>query len=201
MTVTHRASPFRDGRLLLVDGTYYQVHISDVSETVIPALVVDAHARTDGESIDTAPVRAFESLPDADRDAVRTLAHGPENTFQTRGDEPPPTAVSGFRAVDTPIPYPDGTAGSALLETGEAWIEWDGRHYFVSVRREGEMDRQTIRYELDEIGSTQAAVRDHLVPDDPLHFTDLATDERAVMDAAIEDGYEACGDGPPPSGR
>lgn len=194
VAVTHDLRPFRDGRIVERDGTYYEVRLAETSETEIPALVVNARIREDDESIDDADVLAFDSLPRTDRAALRTLILGPEHQF-VEYDGPPQSGR--FTATDSPIPYPDGIEHSRLREAGESWVEWGDQQYHVDVLRDGTMTQQSLRYELAAIGTSREAVRNHVIPDDPIQFDDLSEEERAVMDEAIDGEYETCEERPP----
>jgi len=108
----------------------------------------------------------------------------------------------GLSVGDSPAPYPRGTADSELVGAGTTWVEWDGREYRVTISTENRTNtRRTFDYTATRVADSTESFRAYATDRYLTVLENLSTDERTVLEAAIdagEDGdYEDCNEPSP----
>lgn len=187
-TATYRGfdrPPFDDGAYVASDGAFYRVAVADEARSVVAARrgVVrweDGQTAPEGES-----AVAFESLPAVDRRALSRWLEGERRRKQ---------AAEGFR-ISGAVPYPNGTAGSKLVDAGTVWVDWNGRVYEVTVSDEpAEATGRVVTYRFERVAGSVDAFETVLADRYLVRLTDLSAAAEEVLAEAIEGQYRGCGD-------
>jgi hypothetical protein len=180
-------SPLPDGLHLRRDGAFYRLGVEQVDSTGVTAYRTDLSWERGQTAPDGAAVVAYDDLPESDQRALRLLVFG------TEYERPFERPRAGLSMGDVPAPYPDGAADSRLVGAGTTWVRWDDRTYEVEVTtEETTVARRTFELTAEQVAESPDAFR-RLVADRYLvSLDDQPEDQRAIVSAAVEEGYEEC---------
>lgn len=187
--------PIRDGRYGTHEEAYYRVEVDRVGTEAVPGRRAELSWENGQTAPEGEPTIDYASLPAADRNALDLLVHGPE--YSRKG-----LPTQSMRVSDASAPYPDGTSDSTLVGAGTTWVEWDGRVYEVTISdEEGSLTRRTYDYSLSRVATSEAEFRAFVADRFLLSLDALSSEERSVLDAAVEAGenghYEDCNEPSP----
>lgn len=180
-------SPPVDDGYVERDGTYYATTSAHLGSSEVPALILNLEWEDGQEAPADAEAVAFADLPSADRAALRFAVYG--GPFDRERDDHP-TEHLGVR--DSPVPYPDGTDGSALADDGETWVRWNGRTYRVRSGERTTTRRHRFRVEVTEVAADADAFREFVADEHLLELSGLSSGEREILREATDGVYEEC---------
>jgi hypothetical protein len=187
---TYGQRPIRTERYTRHDGTFYRIDYEQTATEDVPARRADLSWEKGQEAPEGEPVTAYSALPEVDQVALEFLIHGP--TYSREG-----LPTQGLSATDVPVPYPAGTADSALVGAGTVWIEWEDRVYELAIStEEATITRRTFDYTATRVADSKERFRADVADRYLRALENLSTEERSVLDAAVEAGedgtYEDC---------
>lgn len=188
-TAVYGPRPLKRDSFVVDDGAYYRVsHVEDRT-TDLPALVLSVGWVVGRTPPANAAVSEFPDLPSADRVALRSVVYG---GIYREAVHPTTTLVH----AESPVPYPDGTGSSVLATRDTCWIRWNGRAYDVTLHRETTAETLVHEYEATQVAADAAAFRGLIADEYLVELADLTPEERSVLDAAVDGGYDARGPSP-----
>jgi hypothetical protein len=179
--------PLRDGVYVTVDGTYYRTAIERTTTTDVPAHRLDITWEKGQEAPAEASVVAYGDLPEADQRVLRLAIEGPKAGAERHGH---PSERLSLR--DSPMPYPNGTDDSRLVNRAETWVRWNDRTYRVTSGDSATTTRYTYRYAASAVAESADGFRDHVAQQYLIRLADLSAAERTIIDQATADGYREC---------
>lgn len=187
---TYGQRPIRTERYSSHDGGYYRIDFEQTGAEEVPARRADLSWENGQEAPEKATVVAYSALPEVDQVALEFLIHGPN--YSREG-----LPTQGMTATDVPVPYPQGTADSALVGAGTVWVEWDDRVYEVTIStEEGTITRRTFDYTATRVADSKEGFREYVVDRYLQTLENLSSEAQSVLDAAVEAGedgtYEDC---------
>jgi hypothetical protein len=187
---TYGQRPIRTERYTRHDGAVYRIDYEQTGAEEVPARRAALSWEKGQEAPEGEPVVAYSALPEVDQVALEFLIHGPK---YSRKELP----TQGMTATDVPVPYPQGTADSALVGAGTVWVEWDDRVYEVAIStEEAPITRRRFDYTATRVADTKERFRAYVADRYLMPLENLSTEERSVLDAAVEAGedgaYEDC---------
>lgn len=182
-TAFYGPRPLKEDSYVVLNDTYHRVVLEDSRVEALPAIVMTVEWDAERTPPVNATVLQFNDLPRADRMGVRSAVYGGIYREQVHPDR----RVVHFR---TPILYPDGTEESDLASCNPCWIGWDNRTYRLTSHRETSVNKSVYTYGASRVAPNATAFR-RLVADEYLVNIDgYPPEERAIVDEAIEGGYE-----------
>lgn len=187
---TYGQRPIRTERYTRHDGAFYRIDYERTGAEEVPARRAALSWEKGQEAPEGEPVVAYSELPEVDQVALEFLIHGPK--YSREG-----LPTQGMTANDVPVPYPQGTADSELVGAGTVWVEWEDRVYEVTIStEEGTITRRTFDYTATRVADSKEDFREYVVDRYLRTLENLSSEERSVLDAAVEAGedgtYEDC---------
>lgn len=175
------------------DGTFYETAYSTAT-TEVPAYKLNVSWERSQQAPDNATVVPFADLPEADQSALRLAIYGGEEGRVERSgdDERSQLPQQSLEMREFPAPYPDGGESSTLVDGGVVWISWDDRIYRVELGESTTTERQTRQYRVNHAADDASAFHDALAAEFLIQFEGLSTGEQAIVEQAIDGGYEEC---------
>lgn len=181
--------PLRDGVYIERDGNFFRAETTRLSEEEVPARLFDVDWEKGRTPPENATVVAFETLPGADRQALRLVVEGPK--YGGEGEEGGhPT--QGLSHTDYPAPYPNGTADSRLVGAGTTWVRWNDRAYRVRVDGESTTTRHTFGITVSQVVGDAAGFREHVEREFLRRLSNLPAGEADILQSATGDAYQEC---------
>lgn len=186
---TYGRPPIRTKRYVNSEGAYYRVEYEQKGIETVPG----RRANLSWEKGQTVPqgetAIAYSDLPKADQVALDFLIHGPAYSRQGLPSQ-------GMSVRDSPAPYPQEDADSALVGAGTTWIEWENRIYNVTITTEKTtLTRRTYDYSASRVADSEEAFQTYAADRYLTPLDDLTSEEESLLDAAKanEHGrYEDC---------
>lgn len=180
--------PLRDGVYISVDETYYRTAIEGTDTTEVPAHRLDIFWEKGQEAPATASVVPYSELPERDQEGLRLAINGPEASGEERRGHP----RESLSVRDAPIPYPNGTDGSRLVNQEETWVRWNERTYRVTSGDPATTTRHTYRHAASAVAESSDRFRQHIVQECLIRLDDLTDAERTILQQAATDSYQEC---------
>lgn len=180
--------PFRDGIYTAANGRYYRTAVERVGTTEVPAHRLDITWERGREAPDEASVVAFTALPEMDRRVLRLAIRGPEVGGGERRGHP----SERLSLRDAPMPYPNGTDESRLVNRAETWVRWNDRTYRVTSGEPATTSRYTYRCDVTAVAESASDFRDYVAREYLIRLTDLTDAERSILQQAADDTYQEC---------
>lgn len=178
-TIDSANAPVREGLPFEHEGAYYDVSYAVVDEWTVTSvsLRVDYNASDpEGERI------AYADLPAADRRALDALLP-PREGRQVEGYD----LGAATRYDDAELER------SVLVSDRSAVVVYEGEPYPVRLDGTSEMTVETYRYTATTVADSPGEYAADLTDEYRFTLSGLSEEERAVVDAAVEDGYYADG--------
>ncbi|WP_276271548.1 hypothetical protein [Haloarcula litorea] len=185
-TSYHHEPPVPSGAYVAVDGRYYRLRADRTDSSEVPALVMGVEWRKGRTAPDGTDVVDFESLPEADRAALRYVVFG-------GGPERQELPSRGLSASQRPVPYPDGVGASRFAAAdGSVWVRWKDREWEVWSDGRTTKDRYTYRVGVEAVADTDEAFRSHVRETYLLARSRFDAGEREILRAAAADQHREC---------
>lgn len=182
--VAYGEAPLDADAFVVHDDAFYRTDYAVATVERVPAFPMDLRSDPDREPPADAAVVAFDDLPEVDREALGA-ALDPEREGEG--------APRQFTVREFPAPYPDGGTESRLVGNA-TWVRWRDRPIRAEVAGESDAtrERRTLRYAVDRVAETDAGFRRFVADRYLVRLDDLPADQRAVVEATVDDGYEEC---------
>jgi hypothetical protein len=180
--------PLRDSIYISMNGAYYRTTIEATDTTEVSAHRLTIMWETGQEAPATASVVPYEELPERDQQGLELAIKGPETGGEKRRGHP----RESLSARDAPIPYPNGTTDSRLVNHDETWVRWNERTYHVTSGDSAMTTRHTYRYTASAVADSSEEFRQHIVQQYLIRLTDLTDAERTILQQATAEGYQEC---------
>lgn len=167
-------------------GRYYrfEYEIMTTHEETIFVIEIDYDAE---EPID-GPTIAYEELPAVDREAV--------DDFFPLPDEPPSGEGYDLGLGHRYGPEDEGTSVLAP-EPEYGAISYDGTDYPIRVERGQPVDVNSYEYRATEVAADAGALAEQVRDQYRFELTGLSSDEREIIESAIDEGYYVDGNEEP----
>ena len=175
------------------DGAFYETAYSTAT-TEVPAYKLNVSWERGQQTPDNATSITFADLPEADQSALKLAIYGGEEG-QVKGggdDERDQLPQQSLEMREFPAPYPNGGESSTLVDEGIVWVSWDGRIYRVEMGESTTTERHTRQYRIDHVADDEPAFLEALAAEFLIQFEELPKRERAIVERAIDGGYEEC---------
>jgi hypothetical protein len=189
---TYGRRPVRTAQHTRADGTYYRIDYEQIRTEEVDAARADLSWEKGQQAPDNETVVDYSELPDVDQHALGSLIHGPKYSRDQLPEQ-------GMTVADSPAPYPDGTAASALVDAGTMWVEWESRVYEVTIESADKtITRRTFEYTATRVADSQVEFRKYTADRYLQTLDGIGAEAQAVLEAAIDVGddgrYEDCND-------
>ncbi|MEF8854724.1 MAG: hypothetical protein V5A24_04430 [Haloarculaceae archaeon] len=93
-----------------------------------------------------------------------------------------------------PVPYPNGTDDSRLVEADVIWVRWNDRTYRVAPGEAATTTRFTARNSLSSVADTADGFPAHVVEQSLIGLSAVTDAEQSILrQAAADDGSEEYG--------
>lgn len=172
---------------------FYETAYSTAT-TEVPAYELNVSWERSQQAPDNATTIPFADLPKADQSALRLAIYGGEEgrVESSEDDERSQLPQQSLEMREFPAPYPDGGESSTLVDGGAVWVSWDDRIYRVELGGSTTTERQTRQYRVTHVADDSSAFHEALAAEFLIQFEELPKRERAIVEQAIDSGYEEC---------
>lgn len=129
----------------------------------------------------------LEELPAVDREVLEPQLSGIDDTEQEERVESVGLTYSGG-------PETSDFADSSFSEENELWVEYEERIYSIEIMDRHEQTVERWRHEAEIVAESQDELQAYLDSEYLISLDDVTEDEQSILDEAIDDGYNRCGD-------
>lgn len=183
---TYAGETLESGLFVEYDGRFYQTDTTRVQTTSKTAYLMNISWEKGQTPPSDAVTVPYSSLSESDQDALSYAVEG------SQSDERKGIPSESLRINEAPIPYPEGGQASQLVGSDEVWVHWKDRYFRVQVNGETTKEKYTYEYTVMEVAETPSAFREHIASFYRVDLTGLPEDQRAIVQQAIDGGYEEC---------
>lgn len=182
-TAFYGPRPLKEDSYVVLDDAYHRVVLEESHVEAVPAIAMTVEWNAGQTSSANATVFEFGELPRADRMGLRSAVYGGIYREQVHPDR---------RLVHsrTPILYPEGIEESDLPSCDSCWIRWDGREYQLTSHRETSVNKSVYTYGASQVAPNATAFRQLIAEEYLVNVDGYPPEERAIVEEAIEGGYE-----------